>query len=84
MVLFIDNKTLSSENRALSKDNKTLSEDNKKALMLEHVLVEGNEKGFFNEGAGICGKGLHGIQDDEKIKLYLENTAVLKNGIDDL
>ena len=58
-----------------------LSGDNQKSLLLEYVLVEGNEQNFFND-RGKWDETLN-IPFEDKVALYLENTAVLKNSIED-
>jgi len=63
----------------------SLSEDDQKSLLLEHCLVKDTEKGFFTPAKeAIIQHESLSIPFEERVKLYLENTAVLKDGNDDL
>lgn len=64
------------------KRNVGMSSDDSKCVLLEHILVEQKESGFF--GREQCGGVLSGVQEDDKYALYLENNNVLVEGFRDI
>lgn len=53
------------------------SADDRKSLLLEHILVNGTEQGFFHKDMN---QETLDINDGDRIVLYLENNAVLIDG----
>lgn len=61
-----------------------LSLDESKALLLEHILVEGTEKGFFGENVAIDKKEILHLDNEDWLSLYLENNNILISGFKDI
>ena len=58
-----------------------LSDDDAKSLLLEYILVDGNEQGFFKSDADTV---FPLLDFRDALQLYIENTKILKDGFADL
>lgn len=64
------------------KRNVGMSSDDSKCVLLEHILVERGESGFF-DGERKVGT-LRGVEERDRCALYLENNSVLVEGFKDI